>query len=78
MRLLQVHRDAINKTVFAIGMGDGQRDRLFRAPDEATRERWVRALVLSMSEVPVGMPHTLPNLIPITDSDMGVAGKTRS
>ncbi|KAG8465604.1 hypothetical protein KFE25_002911 [Diacronema lutheri] len=51
-RIESVHRDAVNPAVFAVGMGDGQRDRLFRAPDEATCEKWVRALILSVSRIP--------------------------
>jgi len=62
----QVHRDAVNPAVFAVGMGDGQRDRLFRAPDEATCEKWVRALILSVSRIPVGVPHTLPGVTPMS------------
>jgi hypothetical protein len=66
----QVHRDLDQPTVFAISVDNGERNRLFRAPSEMARDKWVAALVTSMSHVPLGSVQAL-------SSSGGMAGAQR-
>jgi hypothetical protein len=59
-RIKRVYRCDGQKTVFAVNLGPGQTDHLFRAADEQTRDMWVRALVnVSTNKTLSGRPHTL-------------------
>lgn len=60
-RGVQVYRDALHPAVFAVGMRDEQLDRLFRAPDRAACERWVRAIRVSMLRAPAPVLAPAPD-----------------
>lgn len=59
-RIKRLHRCEEQRSVFAVNLGPGQTDLLFRAADEETRDMWVRALLNASEGEPLGsLPHKL-------------------